>query len=113
MKHGWPAVFPRNGCKTHISTVGRRIAVTSSKSARIDLRTSAETKSELIEAASATGQDLSSFILDAANARARQVLLESRLIKLSDEELENLEAALDSAGEPNLALVELFRKHSR
>jgi uncharacterized protein (DUF1778 family) len=30
------------------------------------------------------------------------VLLESRLIKLSDEELENLEAALDSAGEPNL-----------
>ncbi|MGO1590568.1 MAG: DUF1778 domain-containing protein [Ancrocorticia sp.] len=85
--------------------------VTSAKDSRIEIRASLETKAQLQEAAALSGQDLSSFILDAASAKARGVLLEGTLIRLSDADLDVLEAALDSPPDPSPALVELFRKH--
>ncbi|MGO1943984.1 MAG: DUF1778 domain-containing protein [Ancrocorticia sp.] len=81
------------------------------KNSRIALRTSEETKAQLQEAARVTDQDLSSFILDAANTRARDVLMEDRVLRLSDADLDVLEAALDSPPDPSPALVELFHKH--
>lgn len=85
---------------------------TAIKTSRIEVRTSAETKVRLQEAVHITGQDLSSFVLDAANARARSVLIEDRLIRFSDKDLEQLESALNSTNEPNPILVEMFRKYA-
>lgn len=85
---------------------------TATKTGRIEVRTSVETKVRLQEAARITGQDLSSFVLDAANAKARSVLLEDRIIRFSDRDLEQLEAALNSANEPDPVLVDLFRKYA-
>lgn len=80
------------------------------KSERIQLRTSLEAKEMIFEAAAVTQQDASSFILDAATGKARAVLLEQRILKLSSEDIQLIEDALESADSPSPALVELFRK---
>lgn len=83
------------------------------KNSRISLRASDETKDRLSEAAAITGQDLSAFILDAANTRARQTLLEDKIIRFSDADLLQLEKALENPPAPNDALRALVRKHSQ
>ncbi len=85
----------------------------SAKDSRIALRTSDETKARLKEAARITDQDLSSFILDAANSRARQVLLEEQVMRLSDRDFELIEQLITDPAEPNDALRKLVRKHTR
>ena len=74
------------------------------KNSRIALRASDETKDRLQEAAQITGQDLSAFILEAANARARQILLEDKIIRFSDADLLQIEEALENPPAPNDAL---------
>ena len=86
------------------------LVTTVPKTSRIEVRTSPEMKEQLVDAARLTGQDLSSFILDAANARARSVMIEEKLLRLSETDMEQLEAALD-ASESHAALVDLFRRH--
>lgn len=78
------------------------------KSERIQLRASAEAKAQILEAASLTQQDATSFILDAATSRARAVLLEQKLLQLSANDLQQLEDALDQAEIPSPQLKELF-----
>lgn len=80
------------------------------KNSRIALRASDETKDRLQEAAQITGQDLSAFILEAANARARQILLEDKIIRFSDADLLQIEEALENPPAPNDALRALVRK---
>lgn len=79
------------------------------KSERIQLRTSAEAKAQINEAAALTQQDATSFILDAATARARAVLLEHRLLQLSPADLQQIESALKDAAVPPTALIDLFQ----
>ncbi len=80
------------------------------KSARIQLRVSSRAKEQIAAAAAISQQDVTSFILDAATARARSVLLEDRVLLLSDEELDTIEQALDEDPTPSPTLVKLFRE---
>lgn len=83
--------------------------VTMPKTERIQLRASPEAKAQIIEAASVTQQDATSFILDAATSRAREVLLEHQILQFSNDDLEQIERALANASDPSPDLVKLFR----
>jgi uncharacterized protein (DUF1778 family) len=76
---------------------------------RINMRIE-EWNLELIkEAAAANGQDMTSFVLGAALDRARAVVLEARVTRLTPSEAQRLEAALDAEPKAIPELVELFR----
>lgn len=68
----------------------------SSKTERMNLRCSSEALATLREAADVQGQDLTSFVLGAALDRARSVLAEDRILRLSPTEIVQLERALDA-----------------
>lgn len=65
------------------------------KSARINLRLSPEALSMVREAAGVQQQDLTSFVLGAAMERARSVLAEDRILRMTPREVTQLERALD------------------
>ena len=69
------------------------------KSARINLRLNPESLETIKAAASVQQQDLTSFVLGAAMERARAVLTEDRLLRLTPHEVNQLERALDSEPE--------------
>jgi uncharacterized protein (DUF1778 family) len=69
------------------------------KSARINLRLSPESLETIRAAASLQQQDLTSFVLGAAMERARAVLAEDRILRLTPHEVNQLERALDSEPE--------------
>ncbi len=71
---------------------------------RINMRIDEENLALIKEAADANGQDMTSFVLGAALDRARAVVLEARVTRLSA-----AEAALDSDAEPAPELVEFLR----
>lgn len=66
------------------------------KTDRLNLRCSSATLATLREAADAQDQDLTSFILGAALDRARSVLAEDRVLRLTPHEVLQLEQALDA-----------------
>jgi uncharacterized protein (DUF1778 family) len=69
------------------------------KSARISLRLNPESLETIRAAASVQQQDLTSFVLGAAMERARAVLAEDRILRLTPHEVNQLERALDSEPE--------------
>ena len=69
------------------------------KSARINLRLNPEALEVIRAAANVQQQDLTSFVLGAAMERARTVLAEDRLLRLTPHELNQLEEALDTEPE--------------
>jgi uncharacterized protein (DUF1778 family) len=69
------------------------------KSARINLRLSSASLETIRAAASVQQQDLTSFVLGAAVERARAVLAEDRILRLTPHEVNQLERALDSEPE--------------
>ncbi len=69
------------------------------KSARVNLRLSPEALETIRAAASVQQQDLTSFVLGAAMERARAVLAEDRILRLTPHEVNQLERALDSEPE--------------
>jgi uncharacterized protein (DUF1778 family) len=69
------------------------------KSARINLRLNPESLETIRAAANLQQQDLTSFVLGAAMERARAVLAEDRILKLTPHEVNQLEQALDSEPE--------------
>lgn len=69
------------------------------KSARINLRLSSASLETIRAAASVQQQDLTSFVLGAAMERARAVLAEDRILRLTPHEVDQLERALDSEPE--------------
>ncbi|MBM6546121.1 DUF1778 domain-containing protein [Janibacter sp. YIM B02568] len=79
------------------------------KSERLNLRCSAESLALLREAAEAQGQDLTSFVMGASLERARVVLAEQRVLRLSPAAVAQLEAALDAEAEPSAQLASLVR----
>jgi uncharacterized protein (DUF1778 family) len=82
------------------------------KSARIYLRLSPESLETIRAAASVQQQDLTSFVLGAAMERARAVLAEDRILRLTPHEVNQLERALDSEPEIVPQLRALIRRIS-
>ena len=82
------------------------------KSARINARLNPEALETIRAAASVQQQDLTSFVLGAAMERARAVLTEDRLLRLTPHEVSQLERALDSEPEVVPQLKALIRRLS-
>ncbi len=69
------------------------------KSERINVRLSTDALEMIRAAANVQQQDLTSFVLGAAMERARAVLAEDRILRLTPHEVLQLEKALDSEPE--------------
>ena len=82
------------------------------KSARINLRLSPEALETVRAAASVQQQDLTSFVLGATMERARFVLAEDRILRLTPNEVNQLERALDSEPEVVPQLRAFIRRFS-
>lgn len=80
------------------------------KSERLNLRVSSEAVETIREAARVQQQDVTSFVLGVALERARAVLAEDRLLRLTPHEVTQLEKALDSEPEVVPQLAALFRR---
>jgi uncharacterized protein (DUF1778 family) len=95
------------------SVPGRRsIIMSEAKSARINVRLSPESLETIKAAASVQQQDLTSFVLGAVMERARAVLVEDRLLRLTPHEVSQLERALDSEPEAVPQLQTFIRRIS-
>jgi uncharacterized protein (DUF1778 family) len=69
------------------------------KSERINVRLTPDALETIRTAANMQQQDLTSFVLGAAMERARAVLAEDRILRLTPVEVNQLEKALDSEPE--------------
>ncbi len=82
----------------------------STKSERLNLRVSPDSVATVKEAAAVQGQDVTSFVMGAALERARAVLAEDRLLKLTPHEVTQLERALDREPQVVPQLARLFER---
>jgi len=78
------------------------------KDARIEFKTSKDIKSLLQGAANALGMDLSSFLISTATQRAKDVMLEEKVLTLSKQEWEKLEKELANPKPATKELKELM-----
>lgn len=85
---------------------------TESKSERIDLRTTANVKRVLQEAAAAKSKTVTEFVLDVALTEAAEVLAERRLFRLDEAEWAAFMTALDAPTKPRPRLEALLREPS-
>ena len=69
-------------------------ATAETKSARIEFKTTQEIKTLLQGAARALGMDLSSFLISTAAQRAKDVMIEEKMLALSQQEWEQFEHEL-------------------
>jgi uncharacterized protein (DUF1778 family) len=83
--------------------------MTTDAKTRINMRISREALDTIREAANAQQQDLTSFVLGAAMERARSVVLESRVTRLTAAEALRLDDALRREGRAIPELVEAIR----
>lgn len=81
---------------------------TSTRSRRIDVRVTDAQDAIIREAAAASGQTVSAFLLSAAEGRARSVIDERQHLMMSDRTFMAFAAALDAPGAKVPALDELF-----
>ncbi|APH01196.1 hypothetical protein ASJ30_06260 [Janibacter indicus] len=79
------------------------------KTERINVRCSEDSLKLLRDAAELQGQDLTSFIMGASLERARAVMAEERVLRLSPAELLQVESALESEAGVNPQLAALVR----
>src|ERR1700733_4292127 len=89
-----------------------RVKMMTAKDARVDIKTTKTAKATLEQAAYALGTTLSAFILDCAMPKAREVLAQSDLIRLTRKESERFIAALQKPPKANKKLKQLFKKHT-
>lgn len=82
------------------------------KDARVELKTSKSLKDMLNKAASLTGQDLTSFVLVAAEEHAKAVLNEYQFLSLSHDEQVSFMHALKRPAKPNQNLQDLMSEES-
>jgi uncharacterized protein (DUF1778 family) len=86
----------------------------SQRSARLNMRISPEALYDLKFAASINHQDLSSFVLGVALERAREIIAEDQIIRLTPREVMQLEKMLEQVDAPKNKLKSLFaRVHDR
>lgn len=81
-----------------------------SKTQRLNIRLSADALDTIREAAAVQQQDVTSFVLGAALERARAVLAEDRLLRLTPHEVNQLEKALDREPQVVPQLAALYRR---
>lgn len=82
------------------------------KDARVDIKITKAAKATLEQAAYSLGTTLSAFILDCAIPKAKEILSQADLIRLTREENERFIAALQSPPKANEKLKQLFKKHN-
>ncbi|MCB1658466.1 MAG: DUF1778 domain-containing protein [Pseudomonadales bacterium] len=75
---------------------------------RIHLRASFEAKQTIEQAAALSGVSVSAFVLEHAYQAARKAILEQQQIRLSREDWEALEKALDNPPPPTQAMRDLM-----
>lgn len=80
------------------------------KSARLNMRLTPHADGIIREAAAIAGQDVTSFMLSAALDRARALLIEDSLVRLSPRDARVLADAIDRDAAPIPQLVELLRR---
>lgn len=80
-----------------------------SKEARVDVRMAAEHKELLEQAAVATGQPLSSFIVSSLLKEAREVLERETTTKLSQRDMRRFFDIIGAKARPNRALRKAAR----
>lgn len=107
---GWP-VRLRDVQWVRVQEKGMQV-MSEAKSARINLRLNPESLETIRAAAGLQEQDLTSFVLGAAMERARTVLAEDRLLRLTPHEVNQLERALDSEPEVVPQLKAFIRRIS-
>jgi uncharacterized protein (DUF1778 family) len=79
------------------------------RSARLNMRISPEALELIRSAAEKQQQDVTAFVLGAAMERARAILLEEQVLRLSPNAVLQLERALESDAAPASQLVDLIR----
>lgn len=79
-----------------------------SKTERIDIRTNANVKAVLQQAAAATNKTVSEFLLDSGLMAASETLTDRRLFALNDEQWNAFQAALDAKPKDKSALKGLL-----
>ena len=82
------------------------------RQARMEFKTNNDTKELLSQAAAADGMDLTSFVLGSAVEKARKVLQDHSLIKLTYEGQQALAELLQKPATPTDAMHELMRVES-
>jgi uncharacterized protein (DUF1778 family) len=80
----------------------------STRTRRIDVRVTDAQDAVIREAAALAGETVTSFLLTAAEERARELLDERRHLTMSTAAFRALTDALDEPGQPVPELVELF-----
>lgn len=85
------------------------MAAAALKLARMEFKTTEETKDLLSEAAQASGVDLTAFVINAAAERARAVLAEMSVLKLNAAEHARFVQVLSNPPAPTPALEDLMR----
>lgn len=78
----------------------RHDAAPPGKSARIEVRTSADVKALLAEAASASHKTVTEFLVDAGIRAAEDALMDRRVFRLGDARWAEFQAALDRPVSP-------------
>ena len=84
------------------------LATVDLKDARIEFKTSKDIKALLQGAANALGMDLSSFLVSTATQRAKDVMLEEKMLTLSKQEWKNFEKVLSNPKPASKELKELM-----
>lgn len=82
----------------------------SSRDSRLNMRIATDALEAIREAASAQQQDVTSFVLGAAMERARSILVEERILRLTPAEVTQVNAALDAEPQPIPELAALVRE---
>ncbi|HLG20233.1 MAG TPA: DUF1778 domain-containing protein [Bdellovibrionota bacterium] len=80
---------------------------------RIDIRTRPEVKKTLQKAADLLGSDLSKFILASSVERARKILAEQEIIRLSNRDRDLFLKTLEAPPAPSPALQKTFERYKK
>jgi uncharacterized protein (DUF1778 family) len=83
---------------------------TAHKAERLNLRVSRDADRLIREAAMLSGQDLTSFVISAALDRARAVIAEDSIVRLSSADAQGLLDAIAQDPAPVPQVVELLRR---
>ncbi len=84
--------------------------MTTTKDDRLQIRVAPERKRILEEAAESAHLSVSAFVLQAAEARAEEILLERQLVRLAPDAAEAFTAALERPAEVNERLAAALRR---
>ncbi len=83
------------------------------KNERLNLRLTSESSQLIREAAVLSGQDVTSFVVNAALEQARAVIVEDSFVRLSALDARDLATAIERDAAPVPQLVELLRRAGR